>query len=101
MIKLSDAAVEQIKKSIQEGNIDPMPIRFAVYQDKNNDFQYLMGFDDNISPSDETFSISGIDVVISSEHKALVAGMSVDYVELEKGKFNFIFKNPNDPSHGK
>ena len=29
----------------------------------------------------------------------ICGGMTVDYVEMEKGQFNFIFLNPKDPNY--
>ena len=29
----------------------------------------------------------------------ICSGMTVDYVEMEKGQFNFIFLNPKDPNY--
>jgi len=100
MIKLTDAAAEQIKQNLNKDNIGTMPLRFAIKKDKNENFQYLMGFDDNNSPMDNTYNVNGVDIIIAMDSKPLLEGMTVDYVELEKGEMTFIFQNPNDPKHG-
>jgi len=41
----------------------------------------------------------GIDLVISKTSEPLLAGMTLDYVEIEPGNHQFIFMNPNDPNY--
>ena len=43
----------------------------------------------------------GVDVVVSVTANEFMNGMTVDYVEIEAGKFEFIFMNPNDPAYVK
>ena len=50
-------------------------------------------------PGDTFFNFDGVDLVVSSGSKDLTDGMTIDYVELEPGKPEFIFLNPNDPSY--
>ena len=61
MIKLSTAAIEQIKLSAEQGQMQAIPLRIAIQR--------------------------------------LEDGMIIDFVELEPGKQEFIFLNPNDPAY--
>ena len=56
-----------------------------------------MGFDE-IARDDVLVNARGVDVVLRNDDKELLNGMTLDYVELEPGDFQFIFLNPNDPS---
>ena len=38
----------------------------------------------------------GIALVVAAEHRDLLDGMTLDFVEYEPGDFRFIFINPND-----
>ena len=60
-------------------------------------FHYAMGFDDQRLPGDSFVNIDDVSMVVSATSKALVEGMTIDFVELEPGKQEFIFLNPNDP----
>ena len=54
-----------------------------------------MGFDDN-KEDDTTFTSENVDLVVSAASIDLLDGMTVDFVELEPGKPQFIFINPKD-----
>ena len=98
MIKLTESAAKQVRKSAREGGMDGLPLRIAVER-KDDNFHYLMGFDDKTWEGDLLVRTQDIDVVISNGSRDLVRDMTIDYVELEEGKFHFIFLNPNDPAY--
>ena len=47
MITITDAALEQIKKSATEGDMAGMSLRIAASKDKDGNIEYGMGFDNN------------------------------------------------------
>lgn len=98
-IKLTAAAAEQIKKSAKSDGMEGWPLRIAARRDEKDAFQYAMGFDDKSHEDDITFKSENVELVIRAGMLTLLNGMSIDYVELEKGQHNFIFLNPNDPSY--
>lgn len=98
MITLTAAAAKQIKHSAKESNLDGMPLRLAATRLENNSFHYGMGFDD-LKEGDITHTSEGIDVIVSVTANEFLNGTTVDYVELEEGKPEFIFMNPNDPAY--
>ena len=99
MISLSTAAFEQIRHSAESGGMQSIPLRVAVKQLEDGSFHYAMGFDEQKLPGDTFFNFDGVDIVVAENSKDLADGMTIDYVELEPGKMEFIFLNPNDPSY--
>jgi iron-sulfur cluster assembly accessory protein len=99
MITITPRAAEQIRLSAKQGNLIGMPLRIACQKQPNGGFHYALGFDDQSQQGDETFTSEGIDLVVSILSKPLLSGTIIDYVELETGKFEIIFLNPNDPNY--
>ena len=99
MIRLTDSALEQIKRSAVEGDMDSLPLRIAIKQQVDGSFHYAMGFDEQRLPGDSFLNFDGVDLVVSTHSKDLAEGLTIDYVELTPGQFEFIFLNPNDPGY--
>ncbi|MEM7564645.1 MAG: Fe-S cluster assembly protein HesB [Pseudomonadota bacterium] len=98
MIKISDNALEQIKFSAEQTNMQGIPLRIAIKEQQDGSFHYAMGFDEQRLPGDNFVNIDDVSLVISSASKDLAEGMTLDFAELETGKPEFIFLNPNDPT---
>ena len=98
MITITDAAIEQIKKSASEGDMAGMSLRIAASKDKDGNIEYGMGFDNNKADSDATISIGPLDVLIGETSRELLTGATLDYVQIEEENMHFIFINPNDPN---
>jgi iron-sulfur cluster assembly accessory protein len=99
MIKLTRQAAEQIIESAEQGKMQGIPLRLAIKKQDDGSFHYAMGFDEQRLPGDIFVNIENISLVISAISKDLAEGMTIDYVELEPGKSEFIFLNPNDPTY--
>lgn len=99
MISLTATALEQIKFSASEGEMSSLPLRVAIKKQEDGSFHYAMGFDEQRLPGDSFLNFDGANLVVSSGSKDLAEGMTIDFVELEPGKSEFIFLNPNDPSY--
>ena len=99
MIKLTRQAAEQIIESAKQGKMQGIPLRLAIKKQDDGSFHYAMGFDEQRLPGDVFVNIENISMVVSAISKDLAEGMTIDYVELEPGKSEFIFLNPNDPTY--
>ena len=99
MISLTDAALEQIKLSAAEGGMGSLPLRVAIKEQEDGSLHYAMGFDEQRLPGDHFLNFDGVDLVVSMHSKDLAEGMTIDFVELEPGRKEFIFMNPNDPTY--
>ena len=98
MITITDAALEQIKKSASEGDMAGMSLRIAASKDKDGNIEYGMGFDNNKADTDAVVSIGPIDVLIGESSRDLLTGATLDFVPIEEDEMHFIFINPNDPN---
>ena len=98
MITVTPAAAEQIKLSAEQGKSEGMPLRLAAQRQEDNSIHYGMGFDDS-KEDDVTVNAGDIEIVMASSSADLLKGTTIDYVELEPEKFQFIFMNPNDPNY--
>ena len=98
MIEITPEAAAQIKLSIQEGQNDGLMLRIAATRNDDNSIHYGMGFDEP-KESDISVNSSDIDIIISPISSELLKDTKLDYVELEAGKYQFIFLNPNDPEY--
>jgi len=97
MISLSATALEQMKRS--SADMDALPVRIAIKEQDDGSFHYAMGFDEQRLPGDSFLNFDGVNLVVSEGSKELAEGMTIDFVELEAGKAEFIFLNPNDPTY--
>lgn len=99
MISLTSSALEQIKLSATQGDMGSLPLRIAIKEQDDGSFHYAMGFDEQRLPGDSFLNFEGVNLVVSETSKDLAEGMTIDFVELEAGKSEFIFLNPNDPTY--
>lgn len=98
MITLTVEAAKHIRLSAKESNLQGLPLRLAGTRNEDGSIHYGMGFDD-VKEEDTSYTSEGIDLIVSFASKDLLDGMTVDYVELEPGKPQFIFMNPNDKNY--
>jgi len=96
MITITAAAATQIKQAAQQGGMGEMPLRIAVTKQADGSLHYGMGFDE-AQQEDISVTSEGVAVLISPVSQELAKGLTLDYVQLDDGQFNFIFINPNDP----
>lgn len=99
MIIITPQAAEQIRKSTEEQSEHGASyLRLAARLDASATIEYGMGFDAR-AEGDLLVTSAGIEVLVSPGCSELLAGATLDYVEINPGEKRFIFMNPNDPSH--
>ena len=94
-ITVTPSAADQIIVAARGSDADGLALRIAAQRDPGGSLDYTMGFD-NVRKGDLALTSEGIALVIAEEHRDLLDGMTLDFVELEPGDFRFIFINPND-----
>ena len=98
MITVTEEAAKQIKLSAKQGRAEGMPLRIAATKNEDNSIHYGMGFDDS-KEDDISVTSNDVEIVISPVSAELLKDTVIDFVELEPGKHQFIFMNPNDPAY--
>ncbi len=99
MISITPAAAQKIIESARQGQSEGLALRVAAMRKDDGSIHYAMGFDDVGGKEDLRFTSENVDIVIDSSNAGLLDGTIIDYVELDSGEMNFIFKNPNDPNY--
>jgi len=98
MITVTPQAAEQIAKSAQQAGPGDACLRLAARLDDKGVIEYGMGFDGQADGDTQAIA-GGITILVASGSIELLAGATLDYVEINPGEWRFIFLNPNDPSH--
>lgn len=98
MITVTATAATQVRTASIQGNAIGLPLRIAIQRKPDGAFHYLMGFDDQEKAGDQKIESEGVALVVDEVSQPLVAGMTLDYVEID-GKLEFVFINPNDPNY--
>ena len=95
LIIVTPDAARQIVTAAGSSDAGGLALRIAASREADGSLDYAMGFD-NVRKGDIAFTNEGIDLLVAEEHRELLAGMTLDFVEYEPGDFRFIFVNPND-----
>lgn len=90
MFTLTTAAATQIQRAATESGALGMALRIAARPEPDGSVLYGMGFDD-AADSDMKLDLEGVAVLIADHCQDLLDDTVLDFVELEPGKFNFIF----------
>lgn len=98
MIKITTTAASQIKLSAQQGSSEGTSLRIAATRNSDNTIHYGMGFDDS-REDDISITSEDIKIIVSPVSAELLKNTTLDFVEIEPGKKQFIFMNPNDPEY--
>lgn len=90
MIQLTPAAAAEIRAAAARSDATGLGLRIAARQVEDGSIEYGMGFDEE-REDDEPASFDGVTVLVGAPSKPLLHGTRLDYVELEPGRFDFIF----------
>ena len=95
---ISENAARHILESARESGQHGSGLRIAAKRTADGSIEYAMGFDDK-QTEDVEVNWHGVNVIVAPTSTELLSGTTLDYVELEPGKYEFIFMNPNDPHY--
>ncbi|UCB54255.1 MAG: iron-sulfur cluster assembly accessory protein [Thiotrichales bacterium] len=98
MITVTEEAARQIKISAQQGKAEGLPLRIAATRNEDASIHYGMGFDES-KEDDITITSQEVEIIIAPISAELLKDTVLDFVEIEPGKHQFIFMNPNDPTY--
>lgn len=93
-ILLTDGAVEQLKRIMQEQNVpEEYGLRVGVKGGGCSGFSYVLGFD--VQKEKDTVSYTkGIKVLMEKSHGIYLIGMEIDWLNGLDNR-GFAFNNPN------
>ena len=96
-VNLSETAVKQVKKLIEEQNLQNVVLRMGVKGGGCSGLSYSLEFDAEVGPHDKVFDVDGIRVVVDTKSYLYLVGTTLDYVtEGLTGGFTFV--NPKAKS---
>lgn len=98
MFRATENAVKQIQKAAKESNIENIVLRVAAKTNQDGSIEYGMGFDES-KDTDIKIPYADIEIVIDQPSNEILEDASMDFVELEPGKFDFVFLNDLDPNY--
>lgn len=97
MFTLTPSAAEQIlRAAASQLENDESPCLRVAAKIEDGEVVYGMGFDEERA-QDAVIESCGVTLLISPRSQELLAGATLDFIELRPGEFQFIFINPNDP----
>lgn len=96
MITLTIQAAQQVLRAAEQTGAQASPLRIAARVDTDGSIQYGMGFDEQ-REHDVLIHYEGVAVLASPGSISLLRGVTLDFVELNPGEFQFIFIAP-DPA---
>jgi len=94
MIEVTKRAADQIWFSMDKMDSEGMMLRINAQRGDDEKIKYNMGFDDP-NPGDLIIESNGVTLLVDSDSKPLIMGMTVDYFYYENA-MQFVFLNPND-----
>jgi iron-sulfur cluster assembly protein len=93
MITLTTQAAQQVIKAAGQAGAQGSALRIAARVDDDGSVQYGMGFDEQCE-NDMLIYCEGVAVLVAPGSTALLKGVTLDFVELDPGEFQFIFIPP-------
>jgi iron-sulfur cluster assembly protein len=93
---LTPAAAEQIRRAAQGENAG-LDFRVAAKHGTAGALVYGMGFD-VARENDAAAESEGVTVLVAPPSQALLAGATLDFVEVAPGEFQFVFLHPEVPA---
>ena len=97
-IVVTESAAQKILDSARQSGQSTADIRIAARRQSDGAIEYAMGFDDRQN-DDVEVQWHGVNVLVGPTSTELLSGAMLDFVEIEQGRFEFIFLNPNDPNY--
>ena len=94
MFSVSDKAVDEIKKLLDEEDFKDAYLRVRIVPGGCSGFSYEMGFDDETSESDKIIEAGGVKVAIDKLSYPYLDGSILDFKDGLNGT-GFSIENPN------
>lgn len=96
MFQVSTAAAHEILSAAERSDATGMALRVAARQIADGSIEFGMGFDEE-REDDESVQFGGLTVLVGSPSRPLLEHTQLDYVEIEPGRFDFVFVPVDEP----
>ncbi len=90
MFTLSPAAATRILDSAEQSGAAGMAVRIAAKIDEDGQVVFGLGFDEE-REQDLSLQCEGVTVLIAPPSQEILAGMMLDFVEVEPDNWQFVF----------
>jgi iron-sulfur cluster assembly protein len=95
MITITDRAASEVKRIVAEQKLpEQTALRVGVKGGGCSGFSYTLGFDDQMSETDQIYEIDGVKVVCDPKSFLYLNGTQIDFEDNLMGR-GFKFGNPN------
>jgi iron-sulfur cluster assembly protein len=90
MFTVTPAAVAEVQAAASRSACAGMALRVAARQVADGSIEYGMGFDE-VREDDTPATFDGLTVLVGPPSRPLLEGAVLDFVEIEAGRFDFVF----------
>ncbi|MCK7580037.1 MAG: iron-sulfur cluster assembly accessory protein [Chromatiales bacterium] len=91
MIEVTPEAAEQIRAALADAEEEGLALRVAARRGDDGELEYGLGFDERREQDEEIVTDTGITLLVSPPSRQAMAGMVLDFVEIDPGQKRFIF----------
>ena len=97
MFSITPAAAGELLAAAERSDAAGMALRIAARALEDGSIEFGMGFDDE-RENDETVEFNGLTVLLGARSRPYLAGTQLDFVEIEPGRFDFVFLPTDEPA---
>lgn len=90
VFSMTTAAAHEIQAAARRSDAEGLALRVAARARDDGSVEFGMGFDEP-REHDETLDCHGLQVLVGAPSRALLAGVQLDFVEVEAGRHDFVF----------
>jgi iron-sulfur cluster assembly protein len=95
VISLTERATQEVRRIVSEQKLpEATALRVGVKGGGCSGFSYTLGFDDQVSETDQVYEIEGVRVVCDPKSFLYLNGTQIDFEDTLMGR-GFKFGNPN------
>ena len=94
---ITQKAATKLAEVLKENNAEGSGLRVDIVPGGCSGYEYGLELDDNITDSDAVIKEKGVKIIISNEHKQMLKGARLDFVDSLQGG-GFKITNPNTTS---
>ena len=93
MFTITETACRELLAAAERSQAADLALRVAARRGADGEIDYGMGFDE-AREDDQPAQFGALTVLVGSPSKPLLDGTVLDYVEIEPGRYDFIFAPP-------